>query len=67
VVASELPHARLRLITDAGHHLPRRAPHAVADAITAFIAALNEPAPATPVTLRRIHQIGARGCVNGAA
>jgi pimeloyl-ACP methyl ester carboxylesterase len=27
-LAGELPHARLRLISDAGHHLPRRAPAA---------------------------------------
>jgi len=31
-----LPHARLELIEGAGHHLPRRAPQAVADAIVAF-------------------------------
>jgi len=45
-LVSELPHARLRLITDAGHHLPRRAPGAVAEAITEFVAALGEAAPA---------------------
>lgn len=42
----ELAHARLRLISNAGHHLPRRAPGAVAEAITAFIATLDETAPA---------------------
>jgi pimeloyl-ACP methyl ester carboxylesterase len=33
-----LPDARLQLIEGAGHHLPRRAPEAVADAIAAFLA-----------------------------
>ena len=41
-LAGELPHARLRLISDAGHHLPRRAPAAVAEAIAGFVAALEE-------------------------
>jgi pimeloyl-ACP methyl ester carboxylesterase len=41
-LVSELPDARLRLISDAGHHLPRRAPGAVAEAIAAFVAALDE-------------------------
>jgi pimeloyl-ACP methyl ester carboxylesterase len=40
-LAGELPHARLRLISDAGHHLPRRAPAAVAEAIAAFVATLD--------------------------
>jgi pimeloyl-ACP methyl ester carboxylesterase len=34
-----LPDARLQLVEGAGHHLPRRAPEAVADAIVAFLAA----------------------------
>jgi pimeloyl-ACP methyl ester carboxylesterase len=34
-----LPDARLQLVEGAGHHLPRRAPQAVADAIVAFLAA----------------------------
>ena len=34
-----LPDARLQLVEGAGHHLPRRAPEAVADAIAAFLAA----------------------------
>jgi pimeloyl-ACP methyl ester carboxylesterase/uncharacterized membrane protein YbhN (UPF0104 family) len=34
-----LPDARLQLIEGAGHHLPRRAPAIVADAIVAFLAA----------------------------
>jgi uncharacterized membrane protein YbhN (UPF0104 family)/pimeloyl-ACP methyl ester carboxylesterase len=41
-LVSELPQARLRLISDAGHHLPRRAPAAVAEAIAGFVAALDE-------------------------
>ena len=49
-LASELPHARLRLISDAGHHLPRRAPGAVTEAITAFLTALDETAPTARVT-----------------
>jgi hypothetical protein len=53
-LVSELPHARLRLISDAGHHLPRRAPGAVAEAIAGFVAALDETAPAARVILRHI-------------
>ena len=34
-----LPDARLQLVEGAGHHLPRRAPEAVADAIVTFLAA----------------------------
>jgi uncharacterized protein (TIRG00374 family) len=51
-LASELPDARLRLISDAGHHLPRRAPGAVAEAIAGFLAALDEDetAPASRVS-----------------
>jgi uncharacterized protein (TIRG00374 family) len=44
-LAGELPRARLRLISDAGHHLPRRAPDAVTEAITEFLASLGETAP----------------------
>jgi pimeloyl-ACP methyl ester carboxylesterase/uncharacterized membrane protein YbhN (UPF0104 family) len=40
-LVSELPNARLRLISDAGHHLPRRAPGAVAEAIADFTATLD--------------------------
>jgi uncharacterized protein (TIRG00374 family) len=53
-LVSELPHARLRLISDAGHHLPRRAPGAVAEAIAEFVAALDEAAPAAQVSLGRM-------------
>ena len=45
-LAAELPDARLRLISDAGHHLPRRAPAAVAEAITVFLAAIDDSQPA---------------------
>jgi pimeloyl-ACP methyl ester carboxylesterase len=43
-LARALPGARLQLVHGAGHHLPRRAPDAVADAIAAFLAATEEPA-----------------------
>jgi pimeloyl-ACP methyl ester carboxylesterase len=45
-LVSELPDARLRLVSDAGHHLPRRAPGAVVEAIAEFMASLDEPASA---------------------
>jgi pimeloyl-ACP methyl ester carboxylesterase/uncharacterized membrane protein YbhN (UPF0104 family) len=45
-LAQSLPHACLRLISGAGHHLPRRAPRAVADAICAFLAAMDAAQPA---------------------
>ena len=38
-LARALPDARLQLVQGAGHHLPRRAPETVADAITAFLSA----------------------------
>ena len=38
-LARALPDAHLQLVEGAGHHLPRRAPEAVADAITAFLSA----------------------------
>jgi pimeloyl-ACP methyl ester carboxylesterase len=60
-LAQLLPDARLQLINGAGHHLPRRASGAVADAIDAFLAAMDAgpsdsphsaahgpPAPALP-------------------
>ena len=40
-LAAMLPDSRLILLDGAGHHLPRRAAHAVADAITAFLAAVD--------------------------
>jgi pimeloyl-ACP methyl ester carboxylesterase len=51
-LVSELPDARLRLVSDAGHHLPRRAPGAVTEAIASFVADLDKaglrPAEAEP-------------------
>jgi pimeloyl-ACP methyl ester carboxylesterase len=41
-LAHALPDARLQLVQGAGHHLPRRAPDAVADAMAAFLAATEE-------------------------
>ena len=43
-LAAVIPGARLRLIDGAGHHLPRRAPAAVAVALTAFLATAAPPA-----------------------
>ncbi|HEY0936460.1 MAG TPA: alpha/beta fold hydrolase [Trebonia sp.] len=40
-LAEMLPDSRLQLVTGVGHHLPRRAPRVVADAITAFLAAVD--------------------------
>jgi pimeloyl-ACP methyl ester carboxylesterase/uncharacterized membrane protein YbhN (UPF0104 family) len=45
-LAALLPDARLLLVAGAGHHLPRRAPRAVADAITEFLAAVDGGQPA---------------------
>jgi pimeloyl-ACP methyl ester carboxylesterase/uncharacterized membrane protein YbhN (UPF0104 family) len=45
-LAGMLPDARLLLVSGAGHHLPRRAPRAVADAITQFLAAIDAARPA---------------------
>lgn len=36
-LAQDLPDARLRLVRSAGHHLPRRAPEAVASALAAWL------------------------------
>jgi pimeloyl-ACP methyl ester carboxylesterase len=41
-LAHALPDARLQLVQGAGHHLPRRAPDAVADAMAAFLTATEE-------------------------
>jgi pimeloyl-ACP methyl ester carboxylesterase len=41
-LAQTLPDARLQLVHGAGHHLPRRAPDVVADAIVAFLAMVEE-------------------------
>ena len=40
-LARALPNGRLQMVEGAGHHLPRRAPGAVAGAITAFLAAID--------------------------
>jgi pimeloyl-ACP methyl ester carboxylesterase len=40
-LAGLLPDARLILVSGAGHHLPRRAPRAVADTIAEFLAEIN--------------------------
>ena len=68
-LVSELPNARLRLISDAGHHLPRRAPGAVVEAIAGFVAALDEPAtadqrlsPTPPDALSRCRYSSGRTC-----
>jgi uncharacterized protein (TIRG00374 family) len=45
-LADLLPQSRLMLVHGAGHHLPRRAPRAVADAITQFLAAVDHCDPA---------------------
>jgi pimeloyl-ACP methyl ester carboxylesterase len=45
-LAEMLPDSRLLLLAGVGHHLPRRAPRAVADAITAFLAAIGDAQPA---------------------
>jgi pimeloyl-ACP methyl ester carboxylesterase/uncharacterized membrane protein YbhN (UPF0104 family) len=44
-LARSLPDARLQLINRAGHHLPRRASGAVADAISTFLAAMDAERP----------------------
>ena len=44
-LAQSLPDARLQLISGAGHHLPRRASGAVADAIGAFLAEMDAKQP----------------------
>ena len=44
-LAQSLPDARLQLINGAGHHLPRRASGAVADAISAFLSAMDAERP----------------------
>ncbi|MGD0066806.1 MAG: alpha/beta hydrolase [Streptosporangiaceae bacterium] len=58
-LARSLPDARLQLVHDTGHHLPRRAPDAVADAIAAFLAATEEPARRS-----EMRNLAARGGVN---
>jgi uncharacterized protein (TIRG00374 family) len=45
-LADTLPDASLLLVEGAGHHLPRRAPRVVADAIAEFLAAIDHGKPA---------------------
>jgi 3-oxoadipate enol-lactonase len=40
-LAQALPNGHLQLVEGAGHHLPRRAPGAVADAVAAFLTAID--------------------------
>jgi pimeloyl-ACP methyl ester carboxylesterase/uncharacterized membrane protein YbhN (UPF0104 family) len=47
-LAAMLPGARLLLVGGVGHHLPRRAPATVADAITAFLATIDSGQPPAP-------------------
>jgi uncharacterized protein (TIRG00374 family) len=49
-LATELPAARLRLVTHASHHLPRRAPGAVAEAIAGFLASIDDSQPVDKVS-----------------
>jgi pimeloyl-ACP methyl ester carboxylesterase len=46
-LAHALPDARLQPTPGVGHHLPRRAPGIVADAIVTFLAALDEDQPSS--------------------
>ena len=46
-LAALAPDARLLLVKGAGHHLPRCAPAAVADALTAFLASVDSTRPPT--------------------
>lgn len=45
-LAAMLPESRLLLVNGPGHHLPRRAPHTVADAIAAFLETVDAAQPA---------------------
>jgi putative heme transporter len=53
-LAAELPDARLRLVEHAGHHLPKRAPGAVTEAITGFLAAIDDRQTVPEQTALRI-------------
>jgi pimeloyl-ACP methyl ester carboxylesterase/uncharacterized membrane protein YbhN (UPF0104 family) len=48
-LAKALPDASLCLVSGAGHHLPRRAPSAVANAIAAFLTTLDAEQPVAAV------------------
>jgi pimeloyl-ACP methyl ester carboxylesterase len=74
-LAQTLPDARLQLVQGAGHHLPRRAPDEVADAIVAFLATAADmsadPVPASrrkdqvPNTHRAVDQLNVDHGVSG--
>jgi pimeloyl-ACP methyl ester carboxylesterase/uncharacterized membrane protein YbhN (UPF0104 family) len=53
LLVQSLPDACLQLVHGAGHHLPRRAPDTVAEAIVAFLAAEKAPQPAAGQPARR--------------
>jgi pimeloyl-ACP methyl ester carboxylesterase len=53
-----LPDSRLLLVAGTGHHLPRRAPRAVADAIAAYIAELDQAQPTADGEECQITQAG---------
>ena len=57
-LAELLPDSRLLLVTGAGHHLPRRAPRAIADAIAAFLPAAKDGQPDTDADGCEITQAG---------
>jgi uncharacterized protein (TIRG00374 family) len=55
-LAAMLPESSLLLVAGAGHHLPRRAPGVVADAITAFLAAIDQGQPTSEADSCQIAQ-----------
>jgi pimeloyl-ACP methyl ester carboxylesterase/uncharacterized membrane protein YbhN (UPF0104 family) len=57
-LAELLPDSRLLLVTGAGHHLPRRASRAIADAIAAFLPAAKDGQPDTGADGYEITQAG---------
>lgn len=57
-LAEMVPGSRLLLVTGAGHHLPRRASRAIADAITAFLPAADDRQAATDADGCEITQAG---------
>jgi pimeloyl-ACP methyl ester carboxylesterase len=69
-LAAILPGSSLLLVTGAGHHLPRRAPRAVADAITAFLASIDQVQPAdgangAPITPAGLDESSDRPAASG--
>ena len=57
-LAEALPDACLQLVEGAGHHLPRRVPDVVAEAIVAFVAALEDSRSAAFSQPSRISEPG---------